>query len=275
MIKVLHGISTNYCNVVTEARIAKEIGYEALEILPDKLLRYLNNGGTTDAYKKLLDQYGIKAGCINALLGIGRHEKGEKEEMLTEAERLCQIAQELDCPVIQILALHELDHLPEEKVLDIMTENIREIAELGITYGGIKFQIELIAYTVFNSIGQALEVIRRVNKDNVGLVIDFWHLHAAGIDSPETVAALDKELIYGVHFCDGRKPVAEEEWKEQVLRNYMPGEGELDIPAWVAAVKATGYKGMWSSELVSPNRWEHDLWQNAKECLDNMTEYIG
>lgn len=275
MIKGLHGVSLQYSNVVTQARIAKETGYDSLELLPDHLLRYLENGGTFKKYNKVLEQNNMNVGCINALQGMGRYQKKEREEMLLEVERLCRIAQGIGCPTIQILALHELDHLPEKEMMNILVENVRAIAELGKRYGGIYFQIELIAYTKFYRIDQALEVIRRVGMDNVGLLIDFWHLSVAGIDTPEKISKLDKDSIYGVHFCDGVAPQNGQPWDENVLRNYMVGEGDVDINAWVNAVKSTGYDGMWSSELVSPNNWEEDLKENAIKCINLMKKYIG
>jgi sugar phosphate isomerase/epimerase len=272
MIKGLHGVSLTHSNVVTQARIAKETGYDALELLPEHIIRYLENGGTTDKYNKVLEKYDMKVECINALHGLGRHGK-EREELIAEADRLIRIAEAINCPTIQILALHELDHLPEEKALDILVENTKTLAKMAKKHN-VRLQIELIAYTIFNHVSQALEVIKRVGEDNVGLLVDFWHFHAAGIDTPETVASLPKEIIYAVHFCDGRKPKPQEFWIETVLRNYMVGDGEVDIPAWVAAVKSTGFDGMWSSELVSPDRWEYDLVDNARECKEVMDKYL-
>lgn len=272
MIKALHGISTHYCNVVTEARIAAETGYDGLELLHYKLLRYLENGGSTAALKKVVKGYGLQTACLNALIDIERYKGGDKGSMLTEARRLTQIADDLECPTIQILAQHGIDHLPQAQIMDIMTENISEIADIGQQYG-VRYQIEVIAHTKFNLLDQALEVIRRVNKPNVGLVIDFWHLFATGRTSTQQIAELDPELIFGVHFCDGRKPVPGEAWEETVLRAYMPGEGEIDIQAWTDAVKATGFDGVWSAELFSPACWERDHYDLAREIRENMSRY--
>lgn len=272
MIKTLHGVSTLYCNVLTEVRLAYEAGYEAIEFLHEKLLRYLDHGGTTFELKKLLDQYGLKTGCLNALMNIERH--GEHfQEMMREAERLTIIASELDCPTIQILALHGLDQKPYEEMMSIMSENIAEIADLGNRHG-IRYQIEFIAYTKFNTLAHSLEVIRRINRANVGIVVDFWHLHASGA-KPEDLLKIDPKLIFGVHFCDGRKPVAGETWNESVLRAYMPGEGEIDVQAWTDAVKKTGFNGVWSAELVSPRCWEYDHLEIARLCLENMISFTG
>ena len=272
MQKALHGISTHYCNVLTDARIARDTGYDSLEILSSKLVRYLDNGGTTRALKQKTDDYGLSVGCVNALLEIERYKGEAREQMLAEATRLTRAAAELDCPTVQILALNGIDDKPDEVVMDIITENVDAIAKIGQEYG-VRYQIEVIAFTKFKTLQQGLEVIRRVGRDNVGMVIDFWHLYASG-SNPAEIAQLDKNHIYGVHFCDGRLPKAGEAWDQLVLRNYMPGEGELDIQAWTDAVKATGYDGLWSAELFSPNRWEFDLYDIATACRENMEKYL-
>jgi sugar phosphate isomerase/epimerase len=272
MIKALHGISTHYCNVVTETRIAAETGYDGLEFLHYKLLRYLDNGGSTRELHKLVQGYGLQTACLNALIDIERHREGEKQQLLAEALRLTQIAAELECPTIQILAQHGIDHLPPAQIMDIMTENISAIASIGEQYG-VRYQIEVIAHTQFNTLSQALEVIRRIGKANVGVVIDFWHLFATGTTTPDDIRALDPALIFGVHFCDGRKPQAGEAWEETVLRAYMPGEGDIDVQAWTDAVKATGFDGVWSAELFSPARWEMDHAELAKQVIENMRSY--
>ena len=81
-----------------------------------------------------MDDYGVITGCINALIDIERHGDRQKE-MLDEAERLTSIAADLDCKNIQILAQHGIDHKPESVIMDIMTENIGKIAEIGEKYG--------------------------------------------------------------------------------------------------------------------------------------------
>lgn len=274
MIKALHGISTHYCNVVTETRIAAETGYDGLEFLHYKLLRYLANGGSTAALKKQVQGYGLQTACLNALIDIERHREGEKQQLLAEATQLTQIAADLECPTIQILAQHGIDHLPPSQIMDIMTENISAIASIGEQYG-VRYQIEVIAHTQFNTLNQALEVIRRIGKPNVGLVIDFWHLFATGATTPDDIRALDPDLIFGVHFCDGRKPQPGEAWEETVLRAYMPGEGDIDVQAWTDAVKATGFDGVWSAELFSPACWERDHAVLAQQVMENMRSYTG
>ncbi|WP_413738473.1 sugar phosphate isomerase/epimerase family protein [Sodalis sp. RH21] len=274
MKKALHGVSVWYSNAVTQLRIAKECGFDALEILPEHLFRYLENGGTYEKFSKLLTSYGIEISCINALKRIGRYQPAERETMLQEAHKFCHAAKMLRCPVVQIMALEELNDLDEETRNGILVKNITEIADIGKSYG-IKFQIEVVAFTHFNSLSQALEIIKRVGRDNVGVVIDFWHLHAGGRTTPDEVARMDANLIYGIHFCDGRAVCLGEKWDEWVQRNYQPGEGEVDIPAWIKAVRATGYDGVWCPEQLSPTHWEDDLWQIGTDNYNSLTAYTS
>ena len=269
----LHGVSVWYSNAVTQLRIAHETGFSGLEILPEHLYRYLENGGSYAAYRDLMAKYSVDITCINALKRIGRHEPEARAELLREAEKICQAAVELRCPVVQIMALTELDHLSAAERDAILLENISAIADIGAPHG-IKFQIEVVAFTAFNSLQHALDLIKQSGKDNLGVVVDFWHLHAGGGTTPDDVARMDKELIYGVHFCDGRAAKPGEAWDEWVQRNYAPGEGDVDIAAWVAAVKATGYDGVWSPELLSPQNWEDDLWDISRHCYEDMNKYI-
>ena len=269
----LHGVSVWYSNAVTQLRIAHETGFSGLEILPEHLYRYLENGGSYAAYRDLMAKYSVDITCINALKRIGRHEPQARAELLREAEKICHAAVELRCPVVQIMALTELDHLSAAERDAILLENISAIADIGAPHG-IKFQIEVVAFTAFNSLQHALDLIKQSGKDNLGVVVDFWHLHAGGGTTPAEVARMDKDLIYGVHFCDGRAAKPGEAWDEWVQRDYAPGEGDVDIAAWVAAVKATGYDGVWSPELLSPQNWEDDLWDISRHCYEDMNKYI-
>lgn len=168
----LHGVSLWYSNAVTQLRLAHEAGFQGLELLPEHLFRYLENGGTFEAFRNLMAKYQVEITCINALKRIGRHKPEEQAALMEEAQRICRAAAELNCPVVQIMALTELDHLPEAERNAILRENIRMIADIGKPLG-IKFQIEVVAFTTFNSLQQGLDMIAACERDNLGLVVDF------------------------------------------------------------------------------------------------------
>lgn len=96
-------------------------------------------------------------------------------------------------------------------------------------------------------------------------MIDFWHLEAGERTTRDEVAKLDASLVYGVHFCDGIRHSKGTKRVEEDLRGFLPEEGKIPIKEWVDAVRATGFDGVYSSELFSPKHWEWDLWEIARE----------
>jgi len=275
MTYTLHAISTFYSNVLTDIRLAQETGFEGYEVLESKLLRFLDQGYTPANLRAAMEQHQVKPVCINALKNVERILPADHQKLMEEAERLCQAAEGAGFPTIQLLPLCGLQGRPWNEVLELTAHNVAEIADLGREHG-VRFQIEPVAWSPIHSLSQALEVIRTAGRDNVGLVIDFWHLWARGETLPAEVARLDRRLIYGIHFCDGRKPPdPAQPWYELALRSYLPGEGDVPIQEWVAAVKATGYDGSWSSELISPRHWEWDLAEIARRTRTLMESFVS
>jgi len=273
MIITMHGLTTMHCNVKTEIRIAREAGYDALELVAEKLVRYMDTGLKVEDLVPVFEKYAIRPIMINALQRVERVAPKERQALLDEAERMCAAAEVLGCPTIQVVPLCGLTGRPWSEVRRLTAWNIADIADIGKRHG-LRFQVELVAYSPINSLAKCLEVIDQVERDNVAMVIDFWHLAAGGETTPDEVAKLKSSQIYGVHFCDGMMHKPGTHWDELALRSYQPGEGEIPIKEWVAAVKATGFDGVWSGELASPKHWEEDLLELAIKSRELMESYI-
>ncbi|MGQ3295833.1 MAG: sugar phosphate isomerase/epimerase family protein, partial [Shinella sp.] len=92
-------------------------------------------------------------------------------------------------------------------------------------------------------------------------------------DTPERIARLDKELIYGVHLCDSL-PYAGGIPNEPVLRDVPTGQGVLDLQSWVDAVKSTGYAGWWSCELFCNRQHQDNSFAIARDLKALMERLI-
>ena len=206
-------------------------------------------------------------------MGNERIKPDEYNDLLNEAEKLCSAANIINCPTIQLVPLCGLADKPLDEAIEYTARNIAAIAEIGKKYD-VQFQLEPIAWSPINSLSKSLKVIKKAGKENVGMVIDFWHLWAGEETKPEEVSKLDGSKIYGVHFCDGLRHKQGTEWNEEELRGFLPGEGNIPIRKWVDAVKSTGFDGVYSSELFSSKHWEWDIIEIARETKKRMEEYI-
>lgn len=274
MVTTLHGQVTLHGNVLSDVRVARDAGYAALEVHTDKLIRFLNAGGTAEELRTALDAHAIRAAAIDIIGGIEAVEADARRRLFAETERLCGVAQVIGAPTVQVNAFCGLDGLGIEENIRITAANLREIADIGSAYG-VRFQIEGAAWTPIHSLEDCLRLIDETGRDNVGLVIDFWHFWASRGAEPADIARLGAELIYGVHIADGYRPAVGDPWvHETALRGVLPGEGDIPIAEWMDAVKATGFDGYVSGEFLNPRLWERDTLEAATAMRAAMERYL-
>lgn len=103
------------------------------------------------------------------------------------------------------------------------------------------------------SIERALELIERVGHPQLGVFLDNYHLwHNGAWDTSALLEQIERAgpRIVGVHVNDGVRGSHE---------RYVPGEGEMPVAEFVAAIEATGYRGSYDVEYVyNPELIESD-----------------
>lgn len=275
MLITLHGNTVQHSNVLTDVHIASMTGYQGIEIHSGKLMRFLNNGGTSDKLRSVLEQHEIFPAAIDIIGDVEVQEPHRKKEILDHARYLCSIASEIGCPTIQLNAFNALDHLSWEELLSRTAANIAEIADIGSDYG-IRFQYEGAAWTRICSLEECMKLLVMTDRPNVGLLVDYWHFWAHGGTTPEQISRIPAEIIYGVHICDGTRTDSPEDLKnENEYRGYFPGEGDLPVEKWTEAVISTGYNGAVSGEIMSDRLWEYDNIETAKNMCRKLQDYVS
>lgn len=274
MKKALHTKTVYGCNLATALSVAEETGFSGVEIVSERLFSYLKQGNTAEDLRKQLIRHGLEAVCINDICHVDREDAEAKAKMAEEAWLLSSVAKDIGCKAIQLVPLCSLEGRDWSDIKRITADNIRMIADIGNTFG-VGFQLEPVAWSPIHSLSKSLELIEVVDRENLRMVIDFWHLWSGAETTPDEVARLSKDQIFNIHFCDGKRQERNTVWDETILRGFYPGEGDIPLKEWVDAVKATGFDEHWSCELISSRHWE----MNAKEVASTMSKamdrYIG
>ena len=273
----LHNLAAKHANLLTSIRIARETGYGGIEIGCDKLNRYLAQGFGIDSLRPLLKE--TPPIGLSYVQDIERQEPREYEALLGECEAVCTLAEQLDCPMVQLLTgpldptgpYAGLGGKPWPEMCRLTAKNLAALAEIGKAHG-VRFYLEALTFTPLHRLGQQLELLAEAGCDNVGLVLDFYHLWGSGT-RPEEIARVNKDLIFCVDFCDSLDAFGERGDPRQRGRDVWTGGGRIPLREWVDAVKATGFDGVWRCELLSPKYWELDPWQTARD-LKRFLEYL-
>ncbi|MGF1875315.1 sugar phosphate isomerase/epimerase [Photobacterium frigidiphilum] len=271
----LHGMCSLHNNIVSDIRLAKETGYQGLEIHTDKLWRYIHAGFTSQDLKARLEKADITPTAIDIIGSVEASDKATQQKVFKEVEILCAFAQDIGAPTIQLNAFEALNGLSVEDNIKITAQNIQHIADIGKEHG-IRFQYEGAAWTPIAKLSDYFRLYDAVGRDNFGFVLDTWHFWASRGASPEDMAKIDKNLIYNVHLSDGKRPANGQPWvDEKELRGYILGEGDIPLQEWVEAIKSTGYDGFYSGEFLNDQLWESDHYDIAEAMLNGMKTLVG
>lgn len=276
MITAHNGTCTWHSNTLTDIAIARETGYDAIELIGLKLYRYLEQGLPLSGVVEALDGFPVVG--LGYVPDIERHEKRQFDALLSECERMCEIAQTLHCGMVQLLtgpigpgigegvpeAYNDIVTMSWPDLRRVTAKNLAELSKIGKQFD-VRFYLEALSWTRIHTVGQMLELIDEAEADNVGMLIDFWHVFTSG-GTPDEIAKLNKDQIYCVHYCDSVACNGSDHSDREV----WTGGGKIPLKEWVEAIKATGFDGWWSCELFSPVHWELDPWQTANSLREHL-----
>lgn len=283
---ILHSLVARHSTMAIDVEIARQVGFDGLEASGDKIAACLEAGLSRSELKSLVGDTFIPG--IGFLIDIER-QKDEKTKLLAEANRLFELAGAVGANGVEVITgplslevarakgptpslYRGLIDLPEDEQIELTASNLRELSDIAADHNLILY-LEALSWTPLNTIDKQLKVIEKTRRDNLRLLVDFWHCYTSG-DTPERVAKLDKELLYGIHVCDSLKfdggiP------DEPMLRDVPTGEGVLDLQEWTDAVRATGYQGWWSCELFSRRNHQENSFEVARKLKDLMSSLLG
>jgi len=155
------------------------------------------------------------------------------DERVAIMERAIEFTARLGCPRV---ALH-VGFVPADPSNPVYVQLVKVIQEIADTCAehGLGLSLE----TGQETAEELLEFIHAVDRANMGINFDPANLILYGKDKPIEALESVKDYVVSCHCKDGVWPTQEGE-----LGSEMPlGEGQVDVPAFVAKLKEIGYRG--------------------------------
>jgi 4-hydroxyphenylpyruvate dioxygenase len=133
--------------------------------------------------------------------------------------------------------------------VDRAAEDLAALGEVAREHG-VRVGYEALAWGRFvNDHRDAWEIVRRADHPHVGLILDSFHSLSRGIDSA-SIRSIPTNKIFIVQMADAPKLDLDLLSWSRHYRN-MPGQGDLPVADFMAAVEATGYDGYYSLEIFN------------------------
>lgn len=268
----LNGATTMKADLATDIRVAHTAGFDFVEIWAAKLRKFLRTKSAADL-RKLFDENALEPLSINSIEHVTFRPPAEFEAIKAECEELSALAAELRCPYIVVVP----GRLPEQapSLEEIIDESVRVLTELSDIAGrhGIGLGFEFLGQTdcSVQTLDLADEIVRRVDRPNVGLVIDSFHFYAGG-STFDMIEGIAPESLFIFHIND-----AENLPREQLRDSHrlLPGLGILPLAEMSQAFKRIGYDRVASVEIFRPEYWESDPLKLALEAKAATERVLG
>lgn len=268
----LNGATTMRADLATDLQAAKAAGFDYLEIWASKLRAFLKERQPGEL-KDLFTESGLSPLSINSIEHVTFRDTQAYESIKKECAELSRIASAVGCPCIVVVP----GRLPQGGASreDVIAESVRVLNELCDIAANHKVTL------AFEFLGQpdcsvqtldlAAEIVGKVGREDLGVVIDSFHFYAGG-STFEMIDALDPKLIQIFHINDA-EDLPREELEDR--HRLLPGLGILPLREMVSAFERIGYGKVASVEIFRPEYWERDPFELARDARAATEQVLG
>jgi len=259
----------------TDLQLCEKYGYDLIEIRLDKLRDYLQDH-TVEEVSRFFNENKLKPYAFNALEFITFRDENGYKQIKDDLKFLCEVGSKIDCKKIIVVPTFDIGDYDKTQIKEHTVEILHDLAETAEKYD-TKLAFEFVGYPncSVNTFGQAYDIVKTVNRDSVGIVLDCFHFHAMN-SNIEDLKHADAEKIFVFHIDDA------EDLPVGALRDHhrlWPGDGAINLDLILKTLKEIGYDEMVSVELFRPEYWDWDIEETikvAKEKTVNLVKrYFG
>lgn len=265
----INSVSTRQSSLEEALAAYSSAGFRNVEFVIPQIKEYLGEGHSIDDFAVLLDKYGLH--CVGGFETVLEAfsppaQRSANHAVLVENARLLG---ELGGTALVVGTDGPPDISAVPDVLGVLADAFAQVAE-QILDTGVTLCIEFNWSPVVKSVRSAVEIARRSEAPNVGVVFDAAHYHC----TPSKFEHLNAEsipFIRHVHVDDMRDKPGE-------LSNcnsdrVLPGQGCLDLRALFGQLDRHGYEGYYSIELFNDELWAMPAAEAARLMYESLLPY--
>jgi 2-keto-myo-inositol isomerase len=259
----LNGATTMKADLETDVRAAAAAGFDYIEISAAKLREFLKTHSAADL-KTLFKDSGVKPIGISSIEHITFQDAPAYAQIRKECEELAAVAEAIACPYIVVVpGAFPPGGLSSYEVIEVTVGVLRELASIAERHNvALAFEFLGQKDCSVQTLELADEIVQKVNRRNIGLVIDSFHFHTGG-STIKMIDALDPKRLFIFQIDDAENLPLDQLTDAKRL---MPGAGILKLKEMIEAFKRIGYDQVASVEIPRPEYWERDPFELAREA---------
>jgi 2-keto-myo-inositol isomerase len=241
-------------------RIARDVGYNGVELRHADFMRCRKAGMSEEAVVKMVADANIKVAVIGTESGVLFESGDELKRLLGSLRYVSEKAVALGCDVIMVS--------PGQNApggIELSKKNLKTCAEITAEYG-LKLALEFNSrHPLINTLAAGMDVINAVNMKNCGLLLDTYHLHCSG-GNGASFRDIPVEQIITFQFSDA--PPGPPSNTRMPVDRLPPGRGAAPFVEIFRTLMALNYQGYMSYEAPNPAQWNRPADIVAREGLE-------
>lgn len=224
-------------------------GFRAMEVWLTKLETHLEKHSPADT-RKLLEDHQMSLAAASYQGGLLLSQGEQRKAHFDHFRRRLEICQSLSIPLLLVIAdfMGEVDSTSLQRSLVSLKQAAQWAAGFDVQLG-LEFRSSAAFCT---SLDTALALVTQCGEPNVGVCFDAFHYYT-GPSKLEDMKLLTKENLSLVQVCD-LAGVPRELARDS--DRILPGDGDFQLNPILNQLRAIGYDGYVSLELMNPMVWE-------------------
>jgi len=248
--------------------LAHRSGFVGVEFTMDKLDEYLQ-GHSAEDLKSLLNALKLEPVSINGPENFSFRTEQELRPILERTSRMSGVCTIIGCPML-IAVPSFITKKPREEIVSETAKSMKRVVDACDPSVKVGFEFLGLKNCSVADLSLATDVVRGVGGDRVGLVLDTFHLYLSRA-TPRDLERVQSSEVFLVHINDSENlPI------EQLTdgNRVFPGEGVIDLEAYMRALRSIGYDKFLSVELLREQYWTEDPLKIAMKSRRSLDRYL-
>ncbi|AMV26761.1 Inosose isomerase [Gemmata sp. SH-PL17] len=228
-------------------------GCSAIEVWLTKLEKHLDAVSPDDTRRALTDR-GITLTAAAYQGGLLLSQGEQRKAHFEHFKRRLALCQQFAIPTLLLVTDFgsvSIGAAPDAQSLSRALVSLTQAAQWAASFD-VRLALEFRGADPFCScLDTALTLVEQCGEPNVGVCLDVFHYYK-GPSKPEDLDRLTAQNLFHVQVCDvagvPRELMTDSD-------RVMPGEGDFRLESIVQRLKAIGYTGAVSLELMNPVLW--------------------
>ena len=248
-------------------RIARAVGYNAIELRHTDFTRCMDAGMSNEEILTMIRASGLVVSCVGLETGMLFAQGDEQRRLFDSMDVMCARAAALDCEVMMVAPGSNAATNVKDAARNFATGC--DIAQKHGLLCALEFGSR---HPVINRLAIAREIVALADKTNGGLLIDTYHAQCVG-DGGRAFEDVPAKEIIAFQFSD--VPAGPLVTTATALDRLPPGKGVVQWRAVLQLLMEKGYERYINYEAPNPALWARPPEEVARGGVTRIRKLIA